>query len=298
MEKVQTLDIKKIVPDENQPRKYFAENKMATLRSSIKKHGIMTPLIVEETEGGKYLVIDGERRFRCSSELSLKEIPVIIVKAQSKTDRLIQQFHIQEQHEGWTAMEKSIAISNLADELSLSVYDICEILSIPKKTAENYIAFSKLSDKTNFQRNSVPISFAGPIAALKVVTKKIVQNKLDEVFSTADEKKLEEAVVRSFSNGSITQNRDITKLKDAFTKEPEMVGEFIKDKTSTPDSLFIKSKAKGAFYLRNLTTSASYLTANIDSYLANADVIPEKNTIHKVKLAIEAGKNFLNAVED
>jgi len=295
---MQKIDVKKIIPDDNQPRKYFAENKMATLKASIKKHGIMNPLIVEVQKDGTYILIDGERRFRSAKDLGLKEVPVIVVKSQNKIDRLIQQFHIQEQHEGWTSAEKAIAISTLAEEMDIPALEVCRLLGIPVKTAEKYLAFSRIIDKKNFQRNNMPISYAQPIGGLKTYAKNIVQNELEEVFSQIDEKNLENAVVRSFANGSITKERDIAKLKDAFRKDPKTVQKFIEDKDATPDSLFVESKATGAFHLRNIRQNATYLESHLKAFMRIGDVKPEEITIQALKRLLPDIKRFLHMIGD
>jgi ParB family chromosome partitioning protein len=61
-----------------QPRRYFAEDKMQGLMESIRKHGILQPLLVQERAGGGYELIAGERRYRAAQSLELESVPVIV----------------------------------------------------------------------------------------------------------------------------------------------------------------------------------------------------------------------------
>ncbi len=73
---VMRIPLDQIVPSPLQPRKEFEPEQLRELMDSIREHGIIQPLIVREV-GGKLELIAGERRFRASRELGLKEVPVI-----------------------------------------------------------------------------------------------------------------------------------------------------------------------------------------------------------------------------
>ena len=71
------ISVSKIDVCANQPRKYFDEEKLSELASSIKQHGIIQPLVLKKN-GDRYTIIAGERRFRASRLAGLKEVPAII----------------------------------------------------------------------------------------------------------------------------------------------------------------------------------------------------------------------------
>ena len=71
------VNITKIEPNRDQPRKEFDEEALAGLSESIKEHGVIEPLIVQD-RGDHYEIIAGERRWRASRLAGLKEVPVII----------------------------------------------------------------------------------------------------------------------------------------------------------------------------------------------------------------------------
>jgi ParB family chromosome partitioning protein len=81
---VMELALEDIRPDPNQPRKDFDPEELEELAASIKKHGVIEPIIVEEgaetgAEGRKYwTIIAGERRFRASKLAGLEKIPALV----------------------------------------------------------------------------------------------------------------------------------------------------------------------------------------------------------------------------
>lgn len=75
--------ISDIVPSPLQPRKHFAEGQIEELQESINQHGIIQPLIVRQVEG-KLELIAGERRWRASTALGLKEVPIRILEASDR----------------------------------------------------------------------------------------------------------------------------------------------------------------------------------------------------------------------
>lgn len=74
------LNTSLIVPNKYQPRKIFDETELTKLAESIKLYGIINPILVRKKED-KYEIIAGERRFRATQMLGLKEIPAIIKNA-------------------------------------------------------------------------------------------------------------------------------------------------------------------------------------------------------------------------
>jgi len=75
-----TLPLSAIVPSASQPRRYFDSEKLEQLTASVKKHGILEPLLVRplSDSGHQYELVAGERRFRAAQALNLETVPVII----------------------------------------------------------------------------------------------------------------------------------------------------------------------------------------------------------------------------
>ena len=115
---VKVVLITKLMPDPNQPRQDFDEAEMNKLKDSIMDKGIMTPITVEPLSNNKYLIVDGERRFRTAVALKMNEVPVNILPFKlNEFDRNIIRFQLQETHKQWTPFEKAEAMSYLKQNL-------------------------------------------------------------------------------------------------------------------------------------------------------------------------------------
>jgi ParB family chromosome partitioning protein len=72
------IPLDKLRPNPEQPRKYFGEEELRELADSIREHGIIEPIIAEETGDGFYTIIAGERRYRAALLAGLREAPVLL----------------------------------------------------------------------------------------------------------------------------------------------------------------------------------------------------------------------------
>lgn len=77
-EGISELRVADIEPNRSQPRKVFDEEALTTLSSSIEKHGLIQPILVEPMENGRYRIIAGERRWRASRMAGLENIPAVV----------------------------------------------------------------------------------------------------------------------------------------------------------------------------------------------------------------------------
>ena len=71
------VDINKVEPNKDQPRKSFNEDSLIELSESIKQHGIVQPLVVMKRDD-YFEIIAGERRWRAAKLAGLKEVPVVV----------------------------------------------------------------------------------------------------------------------------------------------------------------------------------------------------------------------------
>ena len=74
----QSISLEQIQLPTLQPRRYFDEQALNELVTSIKQHGILQPLLVRPLKGGKYELVAGERRYRAAHTAGLTEVPVVV----------------------------------------------------------------------------------------------------------------------------------------------------------------------------------------------------------------------------
>ena len=138
------IDVNKIRPNPNQPRKYFNEEKLQELKDSIVEHGLLQPIVVDITNG-VHTLIAGERRLKAHVLAAIPKIDVIehknCTRVQFKELALIENL----QRDDLNCMEESLAFNELHEE-GVSVRDISTKLSKTKTYIHNRMILSKYQD--------------------------------------------------------------------------------------------------------------------------------------------------------
>jgi len=140
---VQKVSLEQVVPSPLQPRKEFVAEQLTELMESIREHGIIQPLIVRPVNG-KMELIAGERRFRASTQLGLKEVPVIVRQA---SDRDVLEMALIEnlQREDLSPIEEARAYHRLAEEFQMRQEDIAKRVGKNRATVANAIRLLDLA---------------------------------------------------------------------------------------------------------------------------------------------------------
>ena len=140
---VTELDINKIYPNPNQPRKHFDEEALQELASSIKTHGVIQPLVVNREADGRYMIIAGERRWRASNMAGLQKVPVVI---KNYTEKQIKEISIIEnlQREDLNPIEAARAIKQLMDEYNLTQEAVADRIGKSRPSVANTLRLLSL----------------------------------------------------------------------------------------------------------------------------------------------------------
>jgi ParB family transcriptional regulator, chromosome partitioning protein len=96
------------------PRIFFRSEEMDTLLSSIRRYGIQVPITVY-SDGDHFVLIDGERRWRCASKLNLKSIPALIQPKPSQLQNLLLMFNIHALREQWDYLTIASKLPNVIE---------------------------------------------------------------------------------------------------------------------------------------------------------------------------------------
>ncbi len=117
-EGIRELNIDAIVPNPNQPRKTFDSDSIKELSKTIKRLGLIQPIVVTENDN-KYLIVAGERRFRAAKIAGLTKVPVIVKDLSKKQiDEIALIENIQRQN--LNPIEEALAYKNFIKEYSLT----------------------------------------------------------------------------------------------------------------------------------------------------------------------------------
>ena len=146
IKEVDTIDINKIEPNSNQPRKNFNEDKIHELAESIKQHGLIEPLIVQKGKKGFYTIIAGERRWRAAREAGVKEIPVVV---KEYSDQQVMEIALIEniQREDLNAIEEAEAYERLIKDFNLKQDEVAERVSKSRVAITNSLRLLKLDPR-------------------------------------------------------------------------------------------------------------------------------------------------------
>ena len=139
------MNIAKVEPNREQPRKKFDEDALLELSESIKQFGVLQPLLVQERDD-YYEIIAGERRWRAAKLAGIKEVPVIIKKL---TEQEIMEISLIEniQREDLNPIEEAQAYKRLLTEFNLKQDEVAERVSKSRTAVTNAMRLLKLNDK-------------------------------------------------------------------------------------------------------------------------------------------------------
>jgi len=137
-----TCGIEELVPNRYQPRKDFNDDDQKQLVESIKKSGIIQPIIVRKAGAG-YEIIAGERRWRAAQQAGIKDVPVVIREAE---DIDVAQLSLVEniQREALNPIEEADAYQTLTGKFGLSQEEISAMVGKDRSTITNTIRLLKL----------------------------------------------------------------------------------------------------------------------------------------------------------
>ena len=170
------IEIDKIIPNPNQPRKNFDQEALDDLACSIKVHGVIQPIVLNKQSDGTYLIIAGERRWRASKLAGLKAIPSII---KNYTDKQIKEISIIEnlQREDLNPIEAARAIKQLMDEYHLTQEVVAERIGKSRSNIANSLRLLNLYPEVISMVENNELS-AGHARALVVIENTTAQLKL------------------------------------------------------------------------------------------------------------------------
>jgi len=140
----QELALDKIYANPNQPRKHFDDQALRELADSIRKHGVIMPIVVNDSGDGKYMIIAGERRFRAAKLALLDTIPVVIRRY---SEREIKEISLIEnlQREDLNPIEAAVAMKQLMTDYKLTQDELAERIGKSRPAIANTLRLLTLA---------------------------------------------------------------------------------------------------------------------------------------------------------
>ena len=185
-----------ILPSRYQPRKEFDEAFLEELADSIRKHGVIQPLVVSDLGDGSYELVAGERRLRASKMAELKTVPIVIREFEEK-DRLAVALIENIQRADLNAIEVAEAYQEMIDRVNLTQEEVSLIVGKSRTSVANTLRLLKLPEsiRTRVVNNNISEGHGRAILSLYPNFQ-----KMEEVARISEEEDL-----------SVRQTEDLTR---------------------------------------------------------------------------------------
>ena len=237
------MDIAKVEPNREQPRKKFDEDALLELAESIKQFGVLQPLLVQERDD-YYEIIAGERRWRAAKMAGVKKVPVIIKKL---TEQEIMEISLIEniQREDLNPIEEALAYKRLLSEFNLKQDEVAERVSKSRTAVTNAMRLLKLNEKVQQMVIDEMLTTGHARALLGIEDQKkqytVAQKIFDEKLSVRDTEKL----VKSLQNEKKKQTDVRTQIDPKLEAIYQNLEEQMKVILGTKVSINHKDSEKG-----------------------------------------------------
>jgi len=133
------ISLDSIIPNRNQPRKNFSKEALEKLANSIRKHGLLQPILVRKVDRENHEIIAGERRWRAAKQAGLTEIPVFVKEADSNQALLELALLENLQREDLDPIEKGKGFKRLQEEFGLTQEQIAEVVELDRSSVANFM---------------------------------------------------------------------------------------------------------------------------------------------------------------
>src|SRR3989344_266619 len=236
-DRVQKVLITDIKPNKSQPRTIFDQEALRELSISIKRHGVLQPVILTPTDGGGYSIIAGERRWRAAVLAKLATLPAII-----RTAEELEQLEIalveNVQRVDLSPLEQAASIQRLRDQFNIEYEAIAKRLGKAVTTVQNIARLLALPDDVRSALHNKKISegHARAILGLKDPAKQSELLKL--ILKNGWSVRQAERFVTAQKSG-IKDNKQASARTSSTTPETKQLSKLLK----TPVS--IRRMAKG-----------------------------------------------------
>lgn len=219
-EKIQMIDVDKIHPNPDQPRKKFDKESMEELSNSIKTHGIIQPIIiVKDSEG--YMIIAGERRWRAAKNIDLEEVPCIVKHYTGK--QLLEVSLIENlQRKDLNVIEEARAYRYLMDQYNVTQEQLSGALGKSRSYIANILRLLRLDERVINYIIEEKISGGHGRAILGIESKENQHKLAQKVISDSLSVRQVEQLVKNLTTPIEEEKRkEKEKPKDTFLIEIE-----------------------------------------------------------------------------
>lgn len=220
--KIVELDLDKVMPNPDQPRKHFDEDQMTDLVESIREHGVLQPIIVAPREE-MYLIVAGERRWRAAKRVGLATIPAIVKELSE--DQIFELALIENiQRADLNPIEEARGYKQLADRFGYSAELIAKRMGKSRPQVANTMRLLSLPEEVLafVEEEKLTVSHVRPLLALNDAKWQI--EFAHEIYqSNLSVRDVETMINKLKEKGSITVVTKQVLFEEPPTLAPELV---------------------------------------------------------------------------
>ena len=230
------MDIESLIPNLFQPRKDFNKEKMEELKGSIKKHGIIQPIVVRKMANG-YEIVAGERRLKAAKEIGLKNIPAIIKSFNNEKSleiALVENI----QREDLNPVEQANAFKRLIDEFNLTQQELAEVTGKSRALVTNTIRLLKLNPEIQKNISEGKISFGHAKLLLSIEDEEVQKAVCDRIMANDLSVRDTERLIKNIGK---VQKRKFEVKNITIERFPEVEGK-LRDVLGTKISILYDGK--------------------------------------------------------
>ena len=220
------LPVSSIEPNRNQPRKNFDKTELEELADSIKRYGIIQPLVVQK-KNDYYEIIAGERRWRAAKLAKLKEVPVVIKEyepQEASEIALIENL----QRSDLNPIEEAKAYKNLIEEYDLRQEDVATRLSKSRSAITNSLRLLNLSDNVQamIEAGDLQMGHARALLGLENedLQEKTAKTIVDKGLSVRETEKLVKSILHPKQKKLPIPTQNTAEMKRLEDKMKEIFG--------------------------------------------------------------------------
>lgn len=144
-DRIEKVPVDRLRPGKHQPRTHFDESALKELAASIKRHGVVQPLVITPEKDGSYNLVAGERRWRAAKIAGLKDVPAII-RQREDLEQLEVALIENVQRVDLSPLEQAVSIERLHEQFNLSYEEIAGRLGKGVSTVSNVVRLLQLPE--------------------------------------------------------------------------------------------------------------------------------------------------------
>jgi len=228
---VNEVPIENISTNPYQPRTEFEAEELEQLADSIKKFGILQPLIVSSINDWKYQLIAGERRLRAAKMAGIAKVPVIVrsfTQQQQLEVALIENI----QRKNLSPLELAVAYQKLVDQFNLTHEKIGESVGKATSTITNILRLQNLTRKAKLALNEGTITEGHARTVLSLTDPQQQDKFLDYIIKHNLTVRHAENLVREFKGGVEIKRKKVVEAEAPQKKLTHDLGEYLGTKVN------------------------------------------------------------------